>query len=481
MAHTDAISEVHETSPLLPRSSAAPSNTKILLSWRPRRSTLALLTALINCLWAGSVLIFSLYAPLFNTHLGYRQMQINAVSVATELGMYLPVPMFGFVCDRYGPSRLSLLCTAFFGPGYALAALAYARQWDYKIMVVAFALVGAGTSSMYFSGVTTCAKNFTGRRGLALAMPIAAFGLSSLWQAQLVSRVFTTAEGVLRVEKVFLFFSVSLVAVGLWGSVGLHLEPEETQLLEDEEEDDEKGWVNADTRAFLKDRTMWAFATGVFLVTGPGEAFINNMGTLIQTLRPSPSAASTVDSATQVSLIALTSTFARLIAGSVSDYLAPLAPTSHLPPRPRTHKQRFTCSRMSILFFFAGLMLVGFLLVASGRIHESPDLFWMVSSSIGAGYGAVFCLAPTVVSVVWGTKNFGTNWGIVTMTPALGAVLYGCLFAAEFDGGVKEGETACIGLHCARYSFAAMAASVVAAVLGWAAVWRTWRQRGVVV
>ncbi|KAF8251581.1 MFS general substrate transporter, partial [Wilcoxina mikolae CBS 423.85] len=440
--------------------------------------------ALLNCLWAGSVLIFSLYAPLFNEKLGYRQMQINAVSVATELGMYLPVPVFGFVCDRLGPSRLSLLSTMFFGPGYTLAAAAYLRAWDYKVMVTAFALIGMGTSAMYFAGVTTCAKNFTGRRGLALALPIAAFGLSSLWQAQVVSRVFTSEKG-LQVERVFAFFAISLVIVGLIGSVGLQVSGvDQGDSISEEEEEDEKSWVNADTRAFLSDRSMWWFAGGVFLVTGPGEAFINNMGTLIQTLRPIPSTSNSspppnVDPALQVSLIALTSTIARLLAGSVSDYLAPPTPTSHLPPVPRAHR-RIHCSRIYILFFFAAIMFSGFFLVASGTIHSHPDLFWLVSSSIGAGYGAVFCLAPTIVSVVWGTKNFGTNWGIVTITPALGAVVYGCMFAGEYDAGT--GETgACYGWECARYSFAVMAGSVVFAAVGWYGVWKGWKRAGVVV
>lgn len=206
------------------------------------------------------------------------------------------------------------------------------------------------------------------------------------------------------------------------------------------------------------------------------------MGTLIQTLRPTPTTSiSTVDPALQVSFIALTSTLARLVAGSVSDYLAPPTPTLHLAPAPKSHRRRPTCSRMSILFLFALLMFLGLSLVASGTIHRTPSLFWLVSTSIGAGYGAVFCLAPTVVSVVWGTKNFGTNWGIVTMTPALGAVVYGCLFAVEFDNGVAEGMPSCVGFHCARWSFTAMAGSVIAAVGGWAWVWGKWRRAGVLV
>jgi len=207
------------------------------------------------------------------------------------------------------------------------------------------------------------------------------------------------------------------------------------------------------------------------------------MGTLIQTLRTAPETKSVpVDPALQVSLIALTSTLARLVAGSVSDYLAPPMPTTVLPHVPPTHK-RFHCSRMYILFFFSVIMFTGFALVGTGFIYRNPASFWIVSTSIGAGYGAVFCLAPTVVSVVWGTKNFGTNWGIVTMTPALGAVVYGCLFAVEYDGHA-DANGGCYGWGCARWSFVAMAGSVAFAVLGWAWAWRGvggWKGRQVVV
>lgn len=183
--------------------------------------------------------------------------------------------------------------------------------------------------------------------------------------------------------------------------------------------------------------------------------------------------------ATHVSLIALTSTIARLAAGLVSDYLAPPLPTRLPPQPPRT---RPVLSRMIILFTFSLIMLLGFLLVTTGFIYAHPSAFWLVSSSVGAGYGAVFCLAPTIVSVVWGTKNFGTNWGIVTITPALGAVLFGSAFAGEFDGHASEGV--CTGAECARWSFAAMAASVGVALAGWIWAWKGkggWRARGVVV
>jgi hypothetical protein len=210
------------------------------------------------------------------------------------------------------------------------------------------------------------------------------------------------------------------------------------------------------------------------------------MGTLITTLYP-PSSTSAhlknpIDPATHVSIVAATSTIARIVAGSLSDYLAPPVPTSHAPtpPPPRKFPR---CSRMYLLFSFALLMLLGNLYVAVGHVQEAGDKFWIVSSSIGAGYGAVFCLAPTVVSVVWGTENFGTNWGIITMTPALGATVFGVIFAAGYDAHANKAGL-CWGQECYSGAFWTMSGSVALAIVGWCVAWRGiggWKSRGVVV
>jgi MFS family permease len=205
------------------------------------------------------------------------------------------VPIFGYIADTYGPAKLSVVSSFLFGPAYLMASYVYANGLPYLAMVLAFAFVGAGTSSMYFSGVTTCAKNFTGNRGLALSLPIAGFGLSSLWQSQIVSKLFVTGTGDLEIARIFVVYSGFLFVIGGLGGLGLRVveQPgasERERLLEggnagvaygaiaqDDEEPVKKPLLNAATKEFLRDRTMWWFALGVFLVTGPGEAFINNV------------------------------------------------------------------------------------------------------------------------------------------------------------------------------------------------------------
>ncbi|EWC45653.1 hypothetical protein DRE_05214 [Drechslerella stenobrocha 248] len=485
--------------------------------------------ALVSCLSAGSILLFSLYTPLFQRHIHYSQMQINAIAIAAELGMYLLVPIFGWICDNYGPDRLSLVSILMFVPGYLFAAYCYTNKLSYAAMFFAFLLIGGGTVSMYLTGMTTCAKNFTKRRGLALAIPISAFGLSPFWMSQVANAFFIkeSQDGDGRVEldinSLYTFFAVYLLAVGLLGSVFLKVYPDpdldevtlrgETApllassptaaehveygaaVLSNDPQDIppvvKRRLLNDDTRNFLSDPTMWWFAAGVFLTAGPGESFINNMGALIKTIQPASSTTAASDeTAVNVSIIAITSTLARLVSGVLSDYLGPPVEPAPASDEQDARAKRFTVSRILLLILFTALMLIPYSLLSSGYIQVHPQLFYVVSSLVGVGYGAVFTLAPTIVSVVWGVENLATNWGVIAMLPAGGASVFGLLFALIYDSEAERqnngdhglGNGLCFGLKCYQGSFAGMVASCMIAIGLWMWAWRGrggWLARGV--
>ncbi|KAK5165423.1 uncharacterized protein LTR77_008952 [Saxophila tyrrhenica] len=541
--------------------------------------------AIVNCLGAGGITAYSLYGPLFQRRLHYTQLQVNGVSIAAELSLYLPVPIWGYMCDRYGPGIPSLLSGILFGLGYLLAAFAYQSGpppdrggdgWPYWVMLLAFVPIGCATSCMYLSAVTTCAKNF-GRgkyKGIALALPIACFGLSGMWQSQVGSQLLYEKKpdgkkGDVDVYRYFLFLGLLCLGLGIIGFFTLKVVNEEelideavdeleqsglldsSQFLQrmtssgnieygtmsnerrlsaeefDElrreaeekkarrlEEQRKKTWLlNEETRRFLSDHTMWWLAAGFFLVTGPGEAFINNLGTVIGTLYP-PSLAPPENSdpgqtsaATHVSIVAITSTIARILTGTLTDVLAPTSsPHQHRrgpnslanslaslpqagPPEP---SGRFELSRITFLIAFSILMSIGQVILASGLIQGHGDLFWLVSASIGAGYGAVFSLTPICVSVIWGVENFGTNWGIVATVPAIGATVWGLVYSGVYQWAAEKGVEAsemkedllCYGTSCYAPTFGAMAVSVWLACGLWAWAWRGpggWYRRGVLV
>ncbi|RDW72153.1 putative MCH1 [Coleophoma crateriformis] len=562
--------------PPIPETSSLPSSpTSTSMSSIDRRMQnrsrdviryISFASAILSCLCAGSITAYSLYGHLFQERLRYTQLEVNYVVIAAELAMYLLVPLFGYICDRIGPASLSFASAIMFATGYLLAALTYRsgaspitgltyqRGWPIWVMILSFTIIGAATTCMYISAVTTCAKNF-GRgkyAGLALACPIASFGLSGMWQSQVASRILYErhhdgTRGDVDVFKFFIFLAVTLLAVGLLGTVLLKVVDEEelideaveelerSGLLEDseffrrgrgygtietgehdeeeaqqaedakaleEEEARKKTWLlNDETRRFLKDHTMWWLAGGFFFISGPGEAFITNLGTIIGTLYP-PSADVTrnTSAATHVSIVALTSTIARVLLGTLTDVLAP-APASHhqqyvsaanssapLPPQ-----RRFTVSRVTFLLGSGVMLFLGQVLLASGLIQNHGERFWLVSSLIGSGYGALFSLTPLIISVIWGVENFGTNWGIVAMVPAVGATVWGVIYSSVYQWAAENyplfhrmagepDEVLCYGKQCYEITFWSMAASVAFGCALWIWAWKGphgWSARGI--
>ncbi|KIW06958.1 uncharacterized protein PV09_02617 [Verruconis gallopava] len=523
--------------------------------------------AILSCLCCGSITAFSLYGHLFMSRLKYSQAAVNVISIAAELGLYLPVPAFGYLCDRYGPRPPAVLAGAFFGIGYLVAAFAYksgpptqlgGEGWPLWTMIVSFVLIGMGTSCMYMASTSTCAKNF-GRgknKGIALAMPIASFGLSGMWVSQVGSKaLYETREdgsrGDVDVFRFFLFLGCTLLGMGIIDAFALKVVDEEEMieeaideleqsglLHEDEffnraaqqhgygtisvrdmsdsqfdfiqseaellkakeaEEKARKDWLlNAETKRFLSDSTMWWLAGGFFLVTGPGEAFINNLGTVIGTLHR-PGEQTNTSPATHVSIVAITSTVARLLTGTLTDFLAPAhipnphrrGPTSiasSLASLPPADENRFSISRVWFLLAFAVLNSLGQILLASGVIQNHGERFWAVSALVGAGYGAVFSLTPILISVVWGVENFGTNWGIVATMPALGAAIWGIVYSTVYESAAShenhDGDLLCYGMRCYAPTFWAMAASVLVACALWFWAWRGpngWKRRGIAI
>jgi MFS family permease len=537
-------------------------------------------SAIFSCLCGGSLTAYSLYGHIFQERLRYTQSQVNIVIVAAQLAMYLPVSILGYLCDRHGPAPLSFVAAVLFGSGYLLAAFTYKSAdvgimthqpgWPFSMMVLSFIFIGVATCCIYLSAVTTCAKNF-GRgkyRGLALASPIASFGLSGMWQSQVASRVLYERKpngsiGDVDVFKFFIFLAVLLMAAGLLGSFALQVVDEEelidnaveeleqsglldtssffrnggergygsfadredddlrsAQSVEDvikareEEEARKKTWLlNGETRRFLADPTMWWLAGGFFLVAGPGDTFINNLGTIIGTLY-SPSADSSVaptTAATHVSIVAITSTIARIFAGTATDLLAPANPVQRfhtsasnsiasLPSMPPN--RRLTVSRVTFLLGFTIVMSLGQAILASGFIQNHGERFWIVSGLIGSGYGAVFSLTPIIITIIWGVENFGTNWGIVAMCAALGAPIWGALYSGVYqwyagrsssslNGAVYGGDDSgldkdilCFGKECYQSTFWVMTVAVWVACGMWLWAWKGrdgWSRRGIAV
>ncbi|KIL86509.1 hypothetical protein FAVG1_10339 [Fusarium avenaceum] len=518
----------------------------------------AFVSANIIALACGSIVVFSLYAPLLQSRLHYTQFQVNAVAIAGSVALYLPISLIGYICDRVGLKPLALTGGILFGTGYGLAAGVYRKldlefrsnphhrvngDWSLPFMMFAFVCVGIATCSLYMAAVSSCAKNFgKGRyRGLALATPITCFGLSPMWLSQAGTRLFSEtrpdgSKGDLDVFRFFIFLAVLTAAMGLLGTFTLRVVDEDDLIDEAIEELEQSGlldgssllersygavgedtensalldpskdtakwkknWVlNAETRSFLADRTMWPFALAFLLIVGPGEAFINNLGTIIGTLTPPEmeGLGHRTSAATHVSIFGVTNTASRIFIGTLTDLLAPYPQTQHVQgPQTRSAvSSRFSISRVAFMAFFAFLLSLGLLILSSGLVQNHAERFWLVSGLVGAGYGAIFSLTPLIVTIIWGVENFATNYGLIGMLPAAGSTFWGLIYSATYQNGAnnskaapedgEQGDLFCYGAQCYAPTYWAETVTVWIAVglLIWA--WKGrggWAQRGIVI
>lgn len=428
--------------------------------------------AILNCLVAGTLAVFALYAPQIQSHLHYTSLQVNTIGIACQLGLYLTVPILGVVCDSKGPRVVAAYAAFLSFPAYFVASLAYTYRWNPWILVTCYACLGSATVALYLSGLSTVAKNHPNSRGLSMALVTASFGLSGLWETQVVDIFYRSkATGEINIRAMYLSFGVLLSLAGTFSAFtlriihqnGHHSNNTGGPAQGDESESDEETALLSQSailepsdklsqadrmKAFLRDHSSWWYFLAFILLAGPGEVFTNNLGTMFQSLYDDEVGSKAFTASSQVSLFALSSTIGRLVFGMLCD----------LPS-----KSPIT-ARMMVLILTAILLTFGFLFLS---MFATTVSFWVAAVSVGAGYGGLFTVYPAIISIVWGTENFATFWGCLATAPAVGSTAFGVLYAKLYDSeSQKQGPgDLCSGRQCftvsSRYFTAANLIGVV--------------------
>lgn len=417
------------------------------------RSATAFAMALFCCGCANSITLFSMFAPGFKHKLGYSLLEINNISIAASLGMYLPVPVLGYIADRLGPGILAISSTFLFLPAYFIAGVVAstesveAQVSNYHLLTAAFVLIGTATSALYFSCVITCARVYPKSPGLSISAPVAFYGLSSLWQSQLLRWLFSDSDDELILGKSFYFFAflytitglISFASTRVGGVIG-SVKSQETKRkncpsdpnnnIDEEENLDEEVELGTIAESvddmiykrhetvgqFLCDHTAWMLFMAFVLSSGPLEMFLNNMGFIIDTIPHGPSVS------THISLFSAFSTLARLSVGVASDFV----------------KDKISRPMILSIVLFLTSIVHFFLAAGLFTVQGNSRYFFIPSSANGFSYGSVYTLIPTIIACTWGLENLGTHWGLFIVGPAIGTSGFGLLFAKVYDAASKS-------------------------------------------
>ncbi|ORY81453.1 major facilitator superfamily domain-containing protein [Protomyces lactucae-debilis] len=442
---------------------------------------LSLFASVLVILSAGFPLTFSLYAGSLQNILGYSQVQVNSVNVANIIGQFLCYPLIGLLSDKYGANRVCLFSALLGIPGLLLAANAYERRQGYLVLCSAFFLIGVASTCAYITSVSTCARNFAGARGLAIAIPICAYGFATLLYTLVFERYFSLANQAQEQYNIPGFWRNLCWFVGLAALLGSCFMKSPTSAtnesisgpLEDSSQEQVPllGSQEESRPPFFEDITVLMYAVAYIFAAGATETLVGNMGSIVESiLLKTPDANGTSGSyaSRAVSVFAIFSTVSRLIVGLLGDVLA---------------KKGY--SRIPLLLGLTALMSLAMLTLALAP--PSTTIFFLVAGINGFCYGSLYCIGPTLASVIWGLRDFGRNWGCLAYSPLIGSVLGSYLYAALYDRRARaqhpdsnQGHL-CAGQGCYSLSFLLMASAVALAMSIWVLTWRIWRRRGIIV
>ncbi|KAJ2787517.1 hypothetical protein GGI15_000648 [Coemansia interrupta] len=191
---------------------------------------------------------------------------------------------------------------------------------------------------------------------------------------------------------------------------------------------------------YVRDPEAQLLALVLFLCAGIGVFYNNNVGTIVSaiyyssTKDPDASAAQRLINH-HVSAVSLGSFVGRLSIGVLADFC----------------KRAWGLPRSGILV----VVVFGTVLsqVVVGSAETLPALL-VGSAMTGLSYGLIFGFVPLLVSVWFGTKHFGSNWGLTSVFIGFSGQALGAYFGYVYDSNLPDQDPSkCVRGSCYKDAF----------------------------
>ncbi len=306
-------------------------------------------------------------------------------------------PAQGWLVDRFGPKALVAVGAGLTGLGWILSA-----QVDniWMLFLTYGLFCGIGTGIVYVGVVGLMARWFPDRRGFAIGIVAAGYGMGAMLTTFPISSMLTSAGA----PMTLIVFGVILGVVGVLAALGLR-EPRAGET--PTPAPSQAHGKDVASAKMLKTPIFWLMfvmmtmmSTGGLMVTSNFANFARDFGVadiLVLGLAALPFAL-TVDR--------LLNGFTRPFFGWVSDRIG----------RENT---------MGLAF---GLEAAAILLLLVFR-HNAPA-FIVLSGLVFFGWGEIFSLFPSTLTDTFGSRYATTNYGFLYIAQGVGSILGGPVAAA---------------------------------------------------
>ncbi|NLB88766.1 MAG: OFA family MFS transporter [Syntrophomonadaceae bacterium] len=352
---------------------------------------LVVLGAVIVQLCLGAVYAWSLFNQPLIDKFGWERADVVLTFSITIATMAIFTIIAGKIQDKIGPRWVATGGGILLGLGLILASNATSLTQLY----IFYGLIGgAGIGTAYVCPLATCLKWFPDKRGLISGIAVAGFGAGSLVFKPLILS-FIASFGV---SATFLYLGIIYLVAIVLGAQLLVVPPANYV---------PEGWTPPAVTAgggggqdftpgqMLK--TMQFYALWLMYLFGcmAGLMIIglaSNIGTELVKL-------DAAQAANAVVTVAIFNAAGRIIWGPISDKIGRIN---------------------SLLLMY---ILAAFAMFSMSAITMNYVTFLALCSLIGFCFGGFLALFPSITTDYYGTKNLGTNYGIVFLAYGSAAIL----------------------------------------------------------
>lgn len=359
---------------------------------------LIVIGALLIQMSLGSIYIYSVFKPALKNNFPDWSNTDLALPAQVILAFFsLSMIISGRIHDRIGPRTTASIGAALLGLGLAIASFANSLL----IFTLGFGVLGGlGIGAAYVCPIASCVKWFPDKRGLITGLSVAGFGAGGLVFTPIANYLIATAG----IMPAFLYLGLIFFVAILIGARFLANPPADYC---------PAGWkpaaaknnLTADSQDFapketLRTRQFWLLWFTYFSGCTAGLLVIMNITNIWQSIS-AINFARTLDlvpaadfsrtaalGSTAVIVVSVLNSLGRITWGKISDSLS----------RKKT---------LLAIFLMCGLAM--FLL----NFLSTYPLFIIGVSIIGFCFGGFLALYPAITADYFGTKNVGSNYGLM--------------------------------------------------------------------
>ncbi len=305
-------------------------------------------------------------------------------------------PLQGFLVDRFGPRFLISLGVVLSGLGWIMAAGARSVTELY----LSYGLFcGVGSGIVYIGIVSQMVKWFPERRGFAVGMVAAGYGMGAI----LTTIPIASSIAASGYRSTLWIFGLIFGLVGLLAAQGLQRPPREQQAVQVGRREQLPGVAPS---AMLKSPIFWLLFFMMAMLSTSGLMVISQMAAFARDFGVANVLVwGTAALPLALTLDRFTNGLTRPFFGWLSDHIG----------RENT---------MFIAFLLEGLAMLAWL-----QFRDDPVLFIVLSGVVFFGWGEIFSLFPSTLTDIFGERHATTNYGFLYMAQGVGSVFGGPLAA----------------------------------------------------